>query len=450
MRSLATLPAALGLALGLVLVTAATADSTEPWPTFRGPRATGVSQATGLPVDWDVATGRNVAWSTAIPGLGHSSPVTWGDRIFLTTAVADHDATVVLGDAGGISVDQSEARPHIWKLLALSRSDGKVLWERDVYQGEPRTKRHVKSSQANSTPAADARHVVAIFGSQGMAAFDHDGKELWRVDLGILDPGLFGDQSSQWGYASSPVIFENVVIVQVDRHRDSFLAAYDLSNGQRVWKVDRNEKPVWSTPTLHTRGDRTELIVIGGDYDRGYDARTGEELWRYGRDYEVKTTTPFVADGKIVLSGGYRGQPIFALKVGGSGDLSSAGGETGAALAWRSQPGGPYTSTPVAYGDYLFFVRDIGVLTVLSLADGSIVHRGRTESTYAASPVAGDGKVYLTGEEGVVTVVSAEKDFPVMATNDMGESCMATPAITGRTLLLRCRKHLWAIEAPAG
>ena len=441
-----TLP--LRIAAALILASAATvagADSdAEHWSTFRGPRASGLSSAEGLPVDWDVTTGRNIEWKISIPGMGHSSPVAWGDRVFLTTAVADSQAAVVLGDAGGISLDHSESEAHTWKLYAVERKDGRILWERDVYRGEPRAKRHVKSSQANSTPAADERHVVAIFGSQGMAVFDHDGNELWRRDLGLLDPGLFGDAGSQWGYASSPILFRNLVVVQVDRHRNSFLAAYDLADGREVWRVDRDEKPVWSTPTLHEVDGRSELIVIGGDYDRGYDPTTGDELWRFARDYEVKTPTPFVAGDKIVLAGGYRGQPVFALKVGGRGDLSSGG------LAWKSEPGGPYTSTPVAYGDRIFFVRDIGVLTVLSLADGSLVHRARTESTYSASPVAGDGKVYLTGEEGVITVVSASEGYEVLAANDMGESCMATPAIAGKTLLLRCRDHLWAIEAPAG
>jgi len=411
------------------------------WATFRGPGASGLASANGLPVDWDVTSGRNVEWGVSIPGLGHSSPIVWGDRLFVTTAVAGSQATVVLGDEGGISLDHSETETHTWKLYAINLRDGRILWERDVYQGQPRAKRHVKSSQANSTPAADARHVVAIFGSEGMAAFDHDGNEIWRRDLGTLDPGLFGDARSQWGYASSPVFFGNLAIVQVDRHQDSFLAAYDLADGRQVWRVARDEKPVWSTPTLHEVDGRSELIVIGGDYDRGYDPATGEEIWRFARDYEVKTPTPFVAGGKIVLSGGYRGQPVFALNVGGRGDLSSGG------LAWTSEPGGPYTSTPLAYGDRIFFVRDIGVLTVLSLADGSVLHRARTESTYSASPVAGDGKIYLTGEEGVITVVSAAEGHEVLARNDMGESCMATPAIAGRTLLFRCRDHLWAIAA---
>ena len=262
--------------------------------------------------------GKNVRWKAAIPGLGHSSPVVSKDRVFVTSAVTAEAAKLTLGDAGGIDLADDRA-PHSWRLFCLSARDGKVLWEKEVTSGLPRAKRHVKASQANATPATDGRTVVALFGSEGLFAFDFDGRVLWRRDLGVLNPGLLDDATSEWGHASSPVIHGDKVIVQVDRHRDSYLAALDLATGKDVWRVARDERPVWSTPTLVTAGGRTDLVVIGGHYVRGYDPATGKEVWRFKDEAEVKTPTPFVSDGLLVLAGGYRGRPILALKTGAIG-----------------------------------------------------------------------------------------------------------------------------------
>ena len=323
-----------------------------------------------------------------------------------------------------------------------------MLWQKDAATGAPRAKRHVKSSQANATPATDGRTVVALLGSQGLFAFSAEGEPLWHQDLGVLDPGLLGDTGSQWGHGSSPILAGDRVIVQVDRHRDSFLAAYDLATGKQLWKVARDERPVWATPTYFPAGGRDELIVIGGNFVRGYRATSGEELWRFADQAEVKTPTPFVAGERVILAGGYRGRPLLALKAGGSGDLSEREGHSGA-LLWRSERGGPYTSTPVVYGDHVYAVTDTGVLTVYDLASGQQLSRQRTSDTYSASLVAGDGKVYLTGEGGTVTVLAAGAEPKVLAENAMNEPCFATPAIAGGSLYLRCRGHLYAIARTA-
>lgn len=415
----------------------------QNWPSFRGQFATGVADGQDLPVSWNVETGENVRWKAPIPGMGHSSPVVWGDRVFVTTAVAAGEVKLVLGDRGGIDMS-GDTGAQSWRIYCLDRRNGEILWSKEVYSGKPRASRHVKSSHANSTPATDGRTVVAIFGSQGMVALDMEGNERWRWDLGVLDPGLFGDPYSSWGYGSSPVIGGDRVFVQVDRHRGSFLAAFDLASGKEIWKVRRDEKPVWATPTLHTDGERTQLIVLGGDYDRGYDPATGEELWRFRRDLEVKTTTPIVAGDLIILSGGYRGKPLYAIKSAARGDVSGRA-KKGEYLAWTSGSGGPYTSTPVVYGDHVHFARNIGVVTVLSLATGELVYRERLKSTFSASPVASDGKIYLAGEQGVVTVIKAGPEFEVLGSSDMGEPCMATPAISQGALFVRTRGHLYSI-----
>ncbi|MFI5170650.1 MAG: PQQ-binding-like beta-propeller repeat protein, partial [Vicinamibacterales bacterium] len=296
----------------------------------------------------------------------------------------------------------------------------------------------------------DGKTVVALFGSGTLVAHDVDGTRRWSLDLGTLNPGLLGDPKSEWGHASSPVVFENLAIVQVDKHAGSFLAAFDLASGKPAWRVERTERPVWATPTLHAAGGRAELIVVGGLHVRGYDPRTGKELWRFKDEAEVKTPTPFVSDGLVIFAGGYRGRPLFAIRAGASGDVSvPADATSGPSLAWRSEPGGPYTTTPLAYRDLLYAVRDEGVLGVYELKTGALVYRERTGTTHSASPVASDGKLYLAGEDGQLLVLRAGRAFDVAARIDMGETVFATPAIARGTLYVRTRGHLYAISAAA-
>ncbi|REJ77179.1 MAG: hypothetical protein DWQ36_17570 [Acidobacteria bacterium] len=422
---------------------AAAVTAADSWPSFRGPAARGVADGSALPLQWNVEDGTNVRWSRELPGDGHSSPVVSGGRVYVVSAESDAETELVLGDEGGIGLAKDLRREFVWRLSALDAASGEVVWQREPYRGAPRANRHVKSSQANATPATDGKVVVAIFGSQGLVAWSRDGEELWRVDLGVLDPGLFGDPASHWGHASSPVIDGDRVFVQVDRHADSYVAAYDLSTGAPIWKVERQEKPVWATPTVHHGEGRSQLIVLGGDFDRGLDPATGEELWRFPRDLEVKTPTPFVAGDLVVLSGGYRGREVHAVRLDASGLVE------GDELAWTSEAGGPYTSTPVAYRGRIYFARDTGVWNVLDLASGERLHRERIDGAYSASPIAADGRIYLPAEEGVVRVLSAEPPFEVLASNDMGAPCMASPAVAGQTLFLRCGTTLWAIAASA-
>jgi outer membrane protein assembly factor BamB len=440
--------AAAVLAAALLASSPAAAGAGE-WPSFRGPGASGVADGQGIPATWDVRTGRNVRFKTAIPGSGHSSPVVWGDRVFLTTAVGASDGPLVLGDEGGIA-PAPETGPLSWRLYCLDARDGRVLWQTEAFSGPPRAKRHVKASQANATPATDGRTVVAIFGSQGAAAFDWSGKLLWKEDLGVLNPGLFGDPTSEWGAASSPVIDGDRVFVQVDRHAGSFLAALDLASGKRLWTVPRDERPVWATPLLVDAGGRRELVVVGGNHVRAYDPREGRELWRFRDEAEVKTPSPFVADGLIVFAGGYRGRPIYALRPGGSGDISAPeDARSSAFLAWRTEPGGPYTTTPVAYRGRLYSVRDEGVFMAHDLRTGALVFRERTGATHAASPVASDGRLFLAAEGGELLVLGTGPKFELIARNDMGEPVLATPAIARGTLYVRARGHLYAIAAKA-
>jgi outer membrane protein assembly factor BamB len=428
----------------LILVPVAPAFGGD-WPSFRGPGARGVADGENLPVSWDVASGQNVRWKVAIPGVGHSSPVIWKDRIFATSAVGPDDPELLLGKRGGSDI-AGDMTPHSWRIFCVDAKSGAILWEKEVYSGVPRAERHGKGSYANATPATDGKTVVAIFGSQGMAAFDLDGELKWKTDLGVLDGGLHRDVTSSWGHGSSPVIADGRVFVQIDRHSDSFLAAFEVETGERLWTVARNEWPVWATPTLLEAGSRTELIVQGGRYVRAYDPATGKELWRLEDDAKVKIPTPFVSDGLIVLAGGFRGRPMFGVRPGGSGDLTLAEGTNSSEfVAWHSEKGGPYTCTPVAYDGLLYVLRDAGILQVHDLKTGEQIHAERTGATHSASPVASDGHLYVTSEEGEILVYRAGREPELLARNAMGEPALATPAIAQKTLFVRTAGHLFAI-----
>jgi len=379
-----------------------------------------------------------------------STPIVWGDRVFVTTAVGPGEARVVPGDEGGIELVSNEGSLS-WRLYCLSADDGRVLWNVEAFSGPPRAKRHVKASQANATPATDGRTIVGLFGSQGAAAFDWNGKVLWKADLGVLNPGYLGDPTSEWGHGSSPIIAGDRVVVQVDRHAGSFLTALDLATGRRIWTVDRDERPVWATPLLLEAAGRKEIVVVGGLWVRAYDPADGRELWRFRDEAEVKTPSPFAADGLVVLAGGYRGRPIYALRLGATGDVSVPEGATsGPSLAWRTEPGGPYTSTPVAYRKRLYAVRDEGIFMAHDLETGALLYRERTGGTHSASPVASDGRLYLPTEGGEVLVLGTGASFQVLARTDMGEPVFATPAISRGTLFVRTRSHLYGIAAPGG
>ena len=417
----------------------------EDWPSFRGPGARGVADGQDLPIAWDVASGQNIRWKLAIPGMSHASPVVSAGRVFVVSAVGQENPELLLGKRGGSDIVE-ELTPQSWRIYCVDARDGTILWEKEAYAGVPRAKRHGKGSYANSTPATDGHTVVAIFGSQGMAAYSVDGELEWKTDLGVLDPGLARDPTLSWGYGSSPLIGGGRVFVQVDRHSDSYLAAFNVETGERLWTVPRDEKPVWATPTLHETDERTELIVQGGHYARAYDPATGKELWRLEDEAEVKIPVPFVSDGLIVLAGGFRGRPMFAVRPGGSGDISLAEGATsGPFVAWHSEKGGPYTCTPVAYDSLLYTVRDTGILQVHDLKTGELLHRERTEATHSASPIASDGHLYVTSEDGEVLVYRAGRELELLGRNDMGEPCLATPAIAQKTLFVRTSGHLYAI-----
>ena len=420
----------------------------QNWPAFRGANATGV--ATGAPpVAWDATAPKNVAWKTPIPGLAHSSPIVWGDRVYLTTAVPSSGTPkVVTGDSSKSGIDSAtDMVAHTWRLLALDKATGRIVWDKAVHTGVPRVKRHVKASHASATPATNGSAIVAILGSEGLFCFDTNGTLKWQQDLGVIDVGLVDDPTYQWGPASSPIIDGSLVIVQSDRQEGSFVAAFDVTTGKQAWRIERDELPTWSTPLVMRTPSRAELITNGGKFIRAYDPATGRELWRLAdAATQVKVPTPVAAGDLVVLSGGYppAGRPIYAIKPGGSGDLPAS------AMAWSQPNGSPYTGTPLVYDGILYICTDSGILSAYDAKTGERLYRSRVSPSaggFSASPIAANGRIYLASEDGDVFVVKAGRQFELLSTNPMGEICMATPAISGNMLIVRTQGHLVGIAA---
>jgi outer membrane protein assembly factor BamB len=429
------------------------APAAGSWPSFRGAQASGVADGQRLPDRWDATTGEGILWRAPVPGLGHSSPIVWGDRVYVTTAVSsDPKATFrrgLYGD-GDASADRSR---HRWLVMAFDTRTGKPVWERIACEGIPIDKRHIKSTYASATPATDGRTVVAWFGSQGVYAYDVNGMLRWKVDLGRLDLGAYDIPTYEWGPASSPVIWNGLVILQVDTQADSFLLALNVETGETVWKADRDELPSWGTPTVAETSAGPVLVTNASTYIRGYDPRTGKELWRLGGSSKITAPTPFASDDLLVIASG-RGpeRPIFVVRPGARGDLTLQGGRTSSdAVVWSRTARGPYMPTPIALDGILYVLGNNGVFDAYRLLTGEELYRQRLPvvgSGYSASPVAADGRIYLSGEDGDVLVMAAGPAFKHLATNTLGEPLMATPALSEGVMYVRSPGTLFAIGRP--
>lgn len=426
----------------------------RPWPQFRGTHASGIGDGQGAPAAWNVATGEGVRFKTPIPGIGLSSPIVWGDRIFLTTAVSGKgDATFRTGLYGDTaSVDDHSV--HSFRLYALDAVTGRVAWEREVHRGAPQVERHLKSSLANATPATDGERVVVLFGAIGkLAAYDFDGKQLWQRDIGILDANDPQSGSAEWGHASSPILYGDLVLVQGDRRKDSFLAAYRLATGEEVWRVAREEPSTWSTPNILPAPTGDELIANGPTI-RAYDPRTGKPLWSLGPSSEVVVATPVIGDGLAFVTAGYPPvRPVFAVRPGQRGDLSLPKGERSSkAIAWSHARGGTYIPSPILYRGILYTCNNNGILTTYRAETGEQLSMSRlstTTASFSASPVAADGRLYIASEQGDVYVLRAGPEPELLAVHPMGETVMSTPAISNGLLVVRTLNHVFGLAQPA-
>jgi outer membrane protein assembly factor BamB len=405
-----------------------------------------------LATNWNVETGSNIRWQTPLPGLAHASPIVWGDRVYVATAVKPGKADLKVGLYGDIT-PLEEKEVHQWRLLALDKATGKIIWNTLGYEGVPRAPRHPKATACNSTPATDGSRIVAIFGSEGLFCFDMEGKPLWKKDLGPMDSGFYMVPSAQWGFASSPIIADGKVIVLCDVLTKPFIAAYALADGKEVWRTARNDVPTWGTPALVETAGRKQIVVNGWHWTGGYDLATGQNLWHMDGGGDVPVPTPVFAHGLIYLTSGHgKYMPMRAVRPDAAGDVTPDDpGQTNSAIAWAYAKRGNYMQTPIVVGDLVFGCNDWGVLTCFDAATGAVHYSQRFNSGgqgFTASPVSDGCHIYFITEQGVVFVVAAASKYSLAAKNDLGETCLATPAISEGTLFFRTRGKLIAIAKP--
>ena len=429
----------------LLISLAAFAAAPPDWPQFRGPGSNGVTEEAGLPTRWSAT--ENVVWKTAIPGVGWSSPIVAGDRVFLTSAISEAEKEP---PKKGLYFGGDRGKPsdmHRSMVYAVNVSTGKIAWEREVHRGVPVTARHLKNSYASETPATDGERVYAQFGWHGLYCLDaKSGKVLWSK------PWEPRETRYGWGTAASPVLHQGRVYIVSDNDVDSFLTALDAKTGREIWRVKREEKSNWATPFIWTHDGQTEIVTPGTTRVRSYDL-DGKPLWELGGMSSITIPTPFTRHGLLYVTSGYVGdqtRPVFAIKPGARGDISLKAGETSNRfIAWFYPQAGPYNPSPLVYGDIYYTLFDRGFFTAHDAKTGAPAYpRVRIDeaaAAFTASPWAYDGKVFALSEDGDTFVIQAGKEYKLLGKNELGEMCMATPAIARGSLFIRGSLNLYRI-----
>ena len=429
--------------LALILLTAATITAAEQWPQFRGPGAMGVADSPSLPDTW--STTKNVRWKTAIAGHGWSSPVVWGDRIFVTSVVP---TGAVEEPKRGLYFGGERPAPnveHRWMVYAVDRTTGKIAWEREARRGLPMS-RHLKNTYASETPVTDGQRVYVSFGNVGIFAYTVTGEVAWSVPV---EPR---PTRNGWGTAASPVLHNGRLYIVNDNDQQSYLAALDARTGKTVWRVERKEASNWATPYVWEHAGRTEIITSATGNIRSYDLE-GKLLWQLGPMSSIAIPTPFSKFGLLYVTSGYVGdqtRPVYAIKPGASGDISLPKGETSnAPVAWSLPQGGPYNPSPIVYGDYYYTLFDRGFFTCHDAKTGKEIYTkvrlDPTTSGFSASPWAYNGKLFAVSEDGTTYVIQAGPEFKVIGRNVLDEFSMASPAIDRDSLFIRTAGSLYRI-----
>ncbi len=430
------------LALSMTITLFASAADKE-WPQFRGPGSAGVADDPALPDKWSQT--ENVAWKTPIPGVGWSSPIIWGERIFVTSVISSAD---VEPPKKGLYFGGERKPPtdeHRWMVYAVDFKSGKIVWEREAHRGLAGSK-HLKNSYASETPVTDGERVYVYFGNVGLFCYDFSGKLLWSHEAKPVAT-RYG-----WGTAASPVLDKGRLYLVHDNDEHSFLEALDAKSGKTIWSVDRDEKTNWATPYIWEHGGKKEIVTPGTGRVRSYDL-DGKLLWEFGGMSSISIPTPFSSHGLLYISSGYvldPVRPVYAVKPGAHGDISLAAGETSnEGVAWYLPTGGPYNPSPLVYGDYYYTLFDQGFLTCHEAATGKSVYGkqriDREAGAFTASPWASNGKIFLLSEDGDTFVVQAGPEYKLIGKNSLEEMCMATPAIARGSLVIRTASNLYRI-----
>ena len=434
------------------------------WPSFRGTGARGVAEGFPIRTKWNADASKGeldgVLWETEVPGLGHSSPVVFGEKLFLATAVATDGKAPLKVDAGGAPTAADDNGEQKWLLLCYDKKSGKEIWRKTAHTGVPRATRHTKATHANTSVCVDGKHVLAFFGSEGIFCYDLDGNLLWNRDLGVINISKYG---VGWGFASSPAIHGDRIAIVCDDPSDPYVASLRLSDGEEVWRKSRKDLCVrsWSSPLIHQQDGSTQVVVNGWPWILSYDLKSGEELWRIKGGGDNPIPTPFEAHGWFYITNAHGGlAPIYVVQPDSRGNLSTDAAdsseqktepdaaESAKGIVWSSERGGSYMSTPVVYGDYLYLGNSNGVIRCFHAKTGEKIFEKRLgrKAGVIASLVAGDGKIYCASENGTVIVLAAGPKYEILATNHMSEPCLATPAISEGVLFVRTTQRLIAIK----
>ncbi|HUE70748.1 MAG TPA: PQQ-binding-like beta-propeller repeat protein [Pirellulaceae bacterium] len=440
LRPLAQSAAGRAACLLWLAVAQSAAAQTVNWPQFRGARSDGLGEGQTLPETW--STIENVVWKADIPGWGWSSPVIWGDKIFVTSAVnqRQREKLVVGGYPGGRT---KPTDVHRWMTYCLDFESGKIVWEREAHQGVPPEERHPKNSYVNATPVTDGERVYAYFDNVGMFCYDLDGKQLWERKWGSFP------MRGGWGPGASPVLHKDRLYLVNDNERESFLVALDKTSGKKIWRIDREEKSNWSTPYVWEH-DRTEIVTIGTGKVRSYDLE-GNVLWELTGTSGLVSLTPVAKHGLLYLGAGYHYGPLYAIRPGASGDISLGAGETSNQwIAWSQPRGSSIHPCYLISGDRLYVLFDAGLLTCYSATTGETVFPRQRLNTgggrFYASPWAYNGRIFLLNEDGTTWVVEDSSEFQVIRKNVLGDYAWATPAMARGSLFIRTYSGLYRLQ----
>lgn len=423
----------------------------QHWNSFRGPQSSGVFDGANLPEKWNGKTGENVQWKTAIPGIGMSSPVIWGDKLLVTSAVSNDDKSGLKPGLYGDITPIADTSVHDWIVYCLDTKTGDVLWQQIAHTGVPKQKRHPMSSHASASMATDGEYAVAFFGSEGLYCYNMEGDLQWKNDYGVLRSVFFAAETAEWEWASSPIIHDGVVLIQVDVMDQSFVAALDIRNGKELWRTNRDEDPTWCTPNIYKVDGRTRVVLNGYKHRGAYDFKTGEEVWRMKGGGDIPIPTPQVSGQMIYFNTAHgRMAPIFAVKTSAVGDISlKEGEETNEYVAWSHNREGAYMASMLVYNDLIYVGRWNGSFGCFDAKTGELYYKETLArgKSFTGSPVAADGKIYFTNDEGTVYVMQAGKEFHKLTELQLGETCMVTPAIKKNQIFFRTIEGIMAISS---
>jgi outer membrane protein assembly factor BamB len=430
----------LSLLMGLPLAAEVPGD----WPRWRGPFDTGVARG-DAPLEWSDT--KNIAWKLAVPGLGNSSPVIWGDRLFLTTAIPVESGPAQTGDGvGGFGQGARGAQPaHRLAVMAVDRKSGKIVWEQTPTTAVPHEGFHRRyGSFASNSPVTDGKRLYTFFGSRGAFCYDLNGKLLWKYD-----PGVQMRMRNAFGEGTAAVLDQDTLLLNYDHEGPSFLVALDAATGKPRWKVDRDEISNWSPPLVITHNGVRQAILSAPNKVRSYNMANGELIWECAGLGHNTIPAPVVHKDTVLVMSGYRNPKMMAIKLGGKGDLTGTD-----SVVWSTVRGAAYTASPVIHDGRLYVIMDSGLFSCFDATTGE-AHYERTRLpkpyNFKASPVAANGKLYLSTEEGDVVVVKMGNTFEVLATNTLADQVfISSPAFADGEIYLRSTTHLFAIRDGAG